>query len=110
MKDSLCLARAIVADIGRQDKDPEWNSIRMGLKEEQLHAQQLHQSAGIQEGLCGIAEVYKFQAVINNYQIIVLFAKHFNAIAYKGPRREKNKFICITTKTTSTSSLLFLAF
>ena len=40
-KDSLCLARALVTDIARQDKDPEWNSIRMRHKEQRLLAQQL---------------------------------------------------------------------
>ena len=92
-KDSLCLARAIVTDVARQDKDPEWNSIRMGRKEQRLLAQQLHQKANIQEGLCGIPEVDKFQKVIDNYQIIVLSAKHFNAIVYKGLRREKQIYL-----------------
>ena len=92
-KDSLCLARAIVTDIARQDKDPEWNSIRMGRKEQRLLAQQLHQKANVQEGLCGIPEVDKFQKVIDNYQIIVLSAKHFNAIVYKGLRREKQIYL-----------------
>ena len=92
-KDSLCLARALVTDIARQDKDPEWNSIRMGRKEQRLLAQQLHQKADVQEGLCGLPEVDKFQKVIDNYQIIVLSAKHFNAIVYKGLRREKQIYL-----------------
>ena len=90
---SLCLARAIVTDIARQDKDPEWNSIWQGRKEQRLLAQQLHLRASVQEGLCGIPEVDKFQKVIDNYQIIVLSAKHFNAIVYKGPRREKQIYL-----------------
>ena len=90
---TLCLARALVTDIARQDKDPEWNSIRQGRKEQRLLAQQLHQKAGVPEGLCGISEVNKFQNVIDNYQIIVLSAKHFNAIVYKGPRREKQIYL-----------------
>ena len=92
-KDSLCLARAFVTDIARQDKDPEWNSIRMGRKEQRLLAQQLHQKADVQEGLCGLPEVDKFQKVIDNYQNIVLSAKHFNAIVYKGLRREKQIYL-----------------
>ena len=64
------------------------------------------QEAGVQEGLCGIPDVDKFQTVIDNYQIIVLSAKHFNTIVYKGPRRGENKFNSITMKTTLTSSLL----
>ena len=92
-KDSLCLARALVTDIARQDKGPEWNSIRQGRKEQRLLAQQLHQKAGVPEGFCGLPEVDKFQKVIDNYQIIVLSAKHFNAIVYKGPMREKQIYL-----------------
>ena len=33
------------------------------------------------------------QTVVNNYQIIVLSAKHFNTIVYKGPRREKQIYL-----------------
>ena len=85
-KDPLCLARALVTDIARQEKDPEWNSIRMGCKEQRLLAQHLYRKAVVQDGLCGIPEVDKFQKVIDNYQVIVPSAKHFNAIVYKGPR------------------------
>ena len=87
------LARALVTDIVRQEKDPEWNSIRMGCKEQRLLAQHLHRKAGVQDGLCGIPEVDKFQKVIDNYQIIVPSAKHFNAIVYKGPGREKQIYL-----------------
>ena len=75
------------------DNDPEWKSIRMGRKEQRLLAQQLHQKADVQEGLCGIPEVKKFQKVIDKYQIIVLSAKHFNAIVYKGSGREKQIYL-----------------
>ena len=92
-KDSLCVARAIVTDIARQDKDPEWHSIRMGRKEERLLAQQLHQKAGVPEGFFGIPVVDKFQKVIDTYQIIVLSGKHFNAIVYKGLRLEKQIYL-----------------
>ena len=56
-----------MTDIARHDKDPKWNPIRQGRKEQRLLAQQLHQKAGVQEGLCGIPEVDKFQRVIDNY-------------------------------------------
>ena len=79
--------------IARQDKDPEWNSIWQGRKEQHLLTQQLHQRASVQEGLCGIPEVDKFQKVIDNYQIIVLSAKLFNTIVYKRPRREKQIYL-----------------
>ena len=35
----------------------------------------------------------KFQNVIDDYQIIVLSAKHFNAIVYEGPQREKQIYL-----------------
>ena len=92
------------------DKDPECNSIRQGRKEQRLLAQQLHQKAGVPEGLCGLPEVEKFQKVIDNYQIIVLSAKHFNAIVYKGPRREKQIYLYLSENhfdvITSVSSFL----
>ena len=92
-KDSLCLARAIVTDITRQEKHPEWNSIRQGRKQQRLLAQQLYEKAGVREGLCGLPEVAKFQAVVDDYHIVVLSAKHFNAIVYEGPQREKQIYL-----------------
>ena len=96
--DSLCLAHAIVTDIVRQEKDPEWNSIRQGCKQQRLLTQQLHQKAGVREGLCGLPEVAKFQEVVDgidgvDYQIVVLSSKHFNAIVYEGLQREKQIYL-----------------
>ena len=108
-KDSLCLARVLVTDIARQEKHLEWNSIRQGCRQQQLLAQRLHEKAGVREALCGLQEVAKFQNVIYDYQIIVMSAKHFNAIVYKD-RNEKNKFTCITMTITLTSLLLYLPF
>ena len=79
--------------IALQEKHPEWNSIRSGCKQRRLLAERLHQKAGVREGLCGLTEVAKFQAVVDGYQIIVLSAKHFNAIVYEGPRREKQIYL-----------------
>ena len=92
-KDVLCLACAIVTDIARQEKHPQWNSIHQGCKQQQLLVQRLHQKAGVREGLCGLTEVAKFQNVIEDYQIIVLSAKHFNAIVYERWRREKQIYL-----------------
>ena len=108
-KDSLCLARALVTDIARQVHYPNWHTIRQGCTLQGILSQNLHKKAGVLEGFCGLPEVSKFQAVVDSYQIIVLSTRHFNAIVYKGPKREK-KFISITTKNTLTSSLLSLAF
>ena len=92
-KDSLCLARALVTDIARQEHHPDWNTIRQGCTLQGILAQDLHKKACVPEGFCGLPEVAKFQAELDDYQIIVLSAKHFNAIVYEGPRREKQIYL-----------------
>ena len=92
-KDSLCLARALVTDIACQEADPDWNSIPQGRQLQTILAKELHQKANVPEGLCGLPEIAKFQAVIVDYQIVVLSAEHFNAIIYKGPKREKQIYL-----------------
>ena len=79
--------------MARQEKHPDWNSIRKGRKQRRLFAQQLHRKAAIPEGLCGLPEVAKFQQVIEDYQIVILSAEHFNAIIYEGPKREKQIYL-----------------
>ena len=58
-------------------------------------AQQLHQKAGVHEGLCGILKIDKFQTVVDDYQlqIIVLSAKQSNVIVYEGPRQEQQIYL-----------------
>ena len=92
-KDFLCLARALVTELARQEKDPAYGSIRHGCKQQRLLAQQLHRKAGVPEGLCGLPEVAKFQQVITEHQIVVLSTEHFNAIIYEGPKREKQIYL-----------------
>ena len=70
--DLLCLACALVADMAQQEKHPDWNSIRQGRQQQRILAKELHQKAGIPEGLCGLPEVRKFQQVIEDYQIIAI--------------------------------------
>ncbi|KAL9977099.1 hypothetical protein ACROYT_G014470 [Oculina patagonica] len=41
-KDSLCLARALVTDIARQEASPDWNSIRQGRELQTILAKELH--------------------------------------------------------------------
>ena len=79
-KDNLCLARALVTDMARQEKYPDWSNIRSGRQRQGFLAKQLHQKATIPEDPCGLAEVETFQASISDYQIVVLSAEHFNAI------------------------------
>jgi len=91
--DLLCLARALVTDMARQEKHPDWNSIRQGRERQKALAKELHQKADVPEGLCGLSEVTTFQEVIEDYQIVVLSSDHFNAIVYEGPRREKQIYL-----------------
>ena len=98
----LCLARALVTDMARQEKHPDWNSIHLGPQWQSILAKELHEKAGVPESLCGLPEVTKFQQVIEDYQIIVLSAEHFNAIVFEGPKREKQIY-CIFAITTMMS-------
>ena len=96
--------------MARQEKHPDWNSIRQGRQRQRILAKELHQKAGVPEGLCGLPEVTKFQQVIEDYQIIVLSAEHFNAIVFEGPKREKQIYLYLCNNhydvITSVSSFL----
>lgn len=82
-----------MTDIARQEANPDWNSIRQGCQLQSNLAKELHQKAEVPEGLCGIPEIAKFQSVIEDYQIVVLSAEHFNAVIYEGQKREKQIYL-----------------
>jgi hypothetical protein len=72
-KDDLCCARAIVVAKAKLDKDPQYKSIVDHRRATQTTlAQELHESAGVPLGSCGIAEVKKFQAALPGYQLNVI--------------------------------------
>lgn len=56
-KDSLCLARALVTDIARQEHYPNWHTIRQGCTLQGILAQNLHKKAGVLEGFCGSQQI-----------------------------------------------------
>ena len=60
---------------------------------DRLLPQQRHQKAGVQESLCGIPQVNKFQTAVDNYRIIILSVKHFNTIVCNGPRQENQIYL-----------------
>jgi hypothetical protein len=61
-KDDLCCARAIVVAKAKFDKDPHYEAIRKPNRAMQSRlARELHESAGVPLGPCGIPEVKKFQ-------------------------------------------------
>ncbi|CAB3992512.1 Hypothetical predicted protein [Paramuricea clavata] len=93
-KDDLCCARAIVVAKAILDKDPQYKSIvsRTGTLQDRL-AQELHESAGVSLGSCGIPEIKKFQAALPGYQLNVISKEHLNAMIYSGPEAEKHLYL-----------------
>ena len=77
--DNLCLARVLVTNLARQERHPHWSNIRIGRQQQGVLAKQFHQKGNVSEGPCGLPEVGKFEKVIQDYQIVVLLAEHFNA-------------------------------
>ncbi|XP_023017938.1 uncharacterized protein [Leptinotarsa decemlineata] len=73
-KDNLCLPRALVVAMAVVDKDPEYVKVRRDTKKIQTsRARELMQAANVRitnEG-CGISELEKFQAYLENYRIVV---------------------------------------
>jgi hypothetical protein len=46
-------------------------------------------------GVCGIPEIKKFQAVLSEYQLNVVFKEHLNALIYSGSEAEKHLYFCL---------------
>ena len=46
-----------------QEKHPDWNYIHQGRKQQSVLAKELHQKAGVPEGLYGLSEVATYQQV-----------------------------------------------
>ena len=82
-KDDLCLARALAVSIARIENDPKYAQIRNSNRPLQREkAFDLHESANVPLGPCGIDEVKLFQNYLTNYQIIVVSGDHDNCIIY----------------------------
>ena len=92
-QDDLCCARAIVTAMARLDNHEKWNSIRAGYHLQRQLAEQLHKKADVVQGICGIEEIKKFQAVLPDYQIYVISKEHFNAIIYSGPESSNKIYL-----------------
>jgi len=87
-QDNLCCARAIVTmkarvDVGPNDRD--YKNLRDGYPVQTTRAQELHRSACVPEGPCGIPELKQFQAALPDYQIKVMSVDPPYMIIYKGP-------------------------
>jgi hypothetical protein len=89
-KDDLCCSRAIIVAKAKLDKDPKYKSMvtpRGTLQGRSAH--QLHESAGVPPGSCGVPEIKKFQAALPDYQLNVISKEHLNAMIYSGPESDK---------------------
>ena len=81
--DDLCLARALVVAIAKIEKDPNYkNLIAPGRRIQERKAKELHESANVPLGPCGLPEVELFQKYLTNYEINVFSTAHNNSIIY----------------------------
>ena len=82
-KDDLCLARALVVAIAKIEKDPRYKTLTDSRwKAQEEKARELHQSANVPFGPCGIPEVKKFQEYLTDYEINIVSLDHNNSIIY----------------------------
>ena len=84
-KDELCAARAIVTAIAKLEGFSNYCSYKDGGPIQRTKAWDLHHKAGVPLTPCGIDEIKLFQAVLPDYQLVVVSGDHFDAIIYKGP-------------------------
>ncbi|CAB4032171.1 Hypothetical predicted protein [Paramuricea clavata] len=93
-KDDLCCARQIVVAKAKLDKGPHYEAIRKPNRAMQSRlARELHESAGVSLGSCGIPEIKQFQAALSDYQINVISKEHLNALIYSVPEAEKHLYL-----------------
>ena len=88
-KNELCVVRAIVTAIARLEGFSNYATYRDGISVQRTNALDLHHKAGVPLTPCGIEEIKLFQAVLPDYQLVVVSGDHFDAIIYKGPETEK---------------------
>lgn len=89
-QDDRCCARAIVTmREWCHCKEPrnQWSNLRQGRPQQGFLPRELHRKAGVPEGMCGYAELEKFQAFLRpqGYQLIVVDASRC-IILFKDPR------------------------
>ena len=94
-KDEICCARALVTAIARHEKGlneeclRDYDCIRHGRPLQEKRARTLHEKANVTLGPCGLEEIAKFQAVLQDHQIINVSADYGNAIIFTGDERPK---------------------
>ena len=89
-RDNLCCARAIVtakAWVERNTSNEalhDYENIRRGYPIQQRKAEALHREANVPLGPCDLEAVAKFQAVLPQYQLIVVSAQQLYSIIFRG--------------------------
>ena len=89
--DELCCARALVTVKAYREKDARYSDIRKGRPVQGKLAKELHQSAGVPEGPCGLKVMALFQRYLSEYQLVVVSVDHGYQIIYKGPEQVEDK-------------------
>ena len=89
-KDTLCCARAIVtmkalADADGDTRNRDYKNLKDGYLIQERSARELHRSAGVPEGPCGLPELGQFQAALPGYQLKVMSIDPPHMIIYAGP-------------------------
>ena len=81
--DNLCLARALVVAVAKIENDPKYKTLRDSRKRtQQMKAMELHQTANVPFGPCGLPEVDLFQKYLTNYEINIVSGNHNDSIIY----------------------------
>ena len=98
-RDDLCLARALAVSIARIEKDPQYKRmVDSKCTVQRERAFDLHETANVPLGPCGLKEVDLFQQHLVHYQIIVVSGDQNNAIIYPtkpptNPNPEKSIYL-----------------
>ena len=90
--DDLCLARALVVARAKKDNDPRYRHIKRSDRPLQREkAFDLHETANVPLGPCGLNEVALFQQYLTDYQIVIISGDHDNSIIYPPPSSDTNE-------------------
>ena len=81
--DNLCLARALVVAVAKIENDPNYvHLVQRGRRAQEKKAIELHETANVPFGPCGLPEVDLFQKYLTNYEINIVSGNHNNSIIY----------------------------
>lgn len=99
-KEELCCARALVTAKARHEKEHSDEAFQdyCYIKSERLLqerlAWKLYENACVQVGPCGLQKIAKFQAVLEDYQIIIS-ADRDNVVVFQGEACEKQLILLL---------------